>query len=607
MSDQLKKYLLPNLPYLFVFWFFSKVGTAYRTAPGNVFAEKLMGMLATFPKAFENYWPGLGGLDLAAGLLGAAGMYLLVQFKIKKAKKFRRDAEYGTARWGTKEDIKPFADPKFQNNVILTGTEFLTMNTRPKNPANARNLNACVIGSSGSGKTRFWLTPQLLQAHSSYVCVDPKGGTLDQCGRFLQRQGYKVRVFNSIDFSRSMHYNPLAYIKTESDVLKFVTALIANTKGDGKEGDEFWTKAETLLYCALVSYIVFEGPEEERSLNTLVEMINSMEVREDDETFKNAVDYMFDGLEKRNPQHFAVRQYKKYKLASGKTAKSILISCGARLAPFDIPQLREIMSYDELELDRLGDEKSALFFLISDTDTTYNFIVALAFSQMFNLLCERADNKYGGRLPYHVRVLWDEAANTGQVPSLEKIVAVIRSREISLTLFYQAMSQCKALYKDNSETIMGNMDSIIFLGGREASTLKDISENWLGKATISMQTEGRSRGQSESYSQNMQRLGRELMTTSEITTMPGNKCILQLRGLPPFYSPKYDLKQHPNYKYTAEYDKKKNAFHLESLFRHRPLRLKPEDEYMVYEVDGTDPDEEADLLNFDDLDSDEFE
>ena len=607
MSDQLKKYLLPNLPYLFVFWFFSKVGTAYRTAPGNVFAEKLMGMLATFPKAFENYWPGLGGLDLAAGLLGAAGMYLLVQSKIKKAKKFRRDAEYGTARWGTKEDIKPFADPKFQNNVILTGTEFLTMNTRPKNPANARNLNACVIGSSGSGKTRFWLTPQLLQAHSSYVCVDPKGGTLDQCGRFLQRQSYKVRVFNSIDFSRSMHYNPLAYIKTESDVLKFVTALIANTKGDGKEGDEFWTKAETLLYCALVSYIVFEGPEEERSLNTLVEMINSMEVREDDETFKNAVDYMFDGLEKRNPQHFAVRQYKKYKLASGKTAKSILISCGARLAPFDIPQLREIMSYDELELDRLGDEKSALFFLISDTDTTYNFIVALAFSQMFNLLCERADNKYGGRLPYHVRVLWDEAANTGQVPSLEKIVAVIRSREISLTLFYQAMSQCKALYKDNSETIMGNMDSIIFLGGREASTLKDISENWLGKATISMQTEGRSRGQSESYSQNMQRLGRELMTTSEITTMPGNKCILQLRGLPPFYSPKYDLKQHPNYKYTAEYDKKKNAFHLESLFRHRPLRLKPEDEYMVYEVDGTDPDEEADLLNFDDLDSDEFE
>lgn len=606
MSDKIRKYVLPNLPYLFVFWFFSKIGTAYRIAPGADFGTKLMGMLDTFPKAFETYWPGLGGIDLLVGLAGAAGVYLLIQSKIKQAKKFRRDAEYGTARWGTKEDIKPFVDPKFQNNVILTGTEFLTMNTRPKIPANARNLNACVIGSSGSGKTRFWLTPQLLQAHSSYVVVDPKGGTLDQCGRFLQREKYKVRVFNSIDFTKSMHYNPLAYIKTESDVLKFVTALIANTKGDGKEGDEFWTKAETLLYCALVAYIVFEGPEEERNMNTLVEMINSMEVREDDETFKNAVDYMFDGLERRSPQHFAVRQYKKYKLASGKTAKSILISCGARLAPFDIPQLREIMSYDELELDRLGDEKSALFFLISDTDTTYNFLVALAFSQMFNLLCERADNTYGGRLPHHVRVLWDEAANTGQVPGLEKIVAVIRSREISLTLFYQAMSQCKALYKDHSETIMGNMDSIVFLGGREASTLKDISENWLGKATISMQTEGRSRGQSESYSQNMQRLGRELMTTSEITTMPGDKCILQLRGLPPFFSPKYDLKKHPNYKYTAEFNKKKNAFHLESLFRHRPLRLKPEDEYTVYEVDGSDTDEEADLLNFDDLDSDEF-
>ena len=606
MSDKIRKYVLPNLPYLFVFWFFSKIGTAYRIAPGTDFGTKLMGMLDTFPKAFETYWPGLGGIDLLVGLAGAAGMYLLIQSKIRQAKKFRRDAEYGTARFGTKEDIKPFVDPKFQNNVILTGTEFLTMNTRPKIPANARNLNACVIGSSGSGKTRFWLTPQLLQAHSSYVVVDPKGGTLDQCGRFLQREKYRVRVFNSIDFSKSMHYNPLAYIKTESDVLKFVTALIANTKGDGKEGDEFWTKAETLLYCALVAYIVFEGPEEERNMNTLVEMINSMEVREDDETFKNAVDYMFDGLERRSPQHFAVRQYKKYKLASGKTAKSILISCGARLAPFDIPQLREIMSYDELELDRLGDEKSALFFLISDTDTTYNFLVALAFSQMFNLLCERADNTYGGRLPHHVRVLWDEAANTGQVPGLEKIVAVIRSREISLTLFYQAMSQCKALYKDHSETIMGNMDSIVFLGGREASTLKDISENWLGKATISMQTEGRSRGQSESYSQNMQRLGRELMTTSEITTMPGDKCILQLRGLPPFFSPKYDLKKHPNYKYTAEFNKKKNAFHLESLFRHRPLRLKPEDEYTVYEVDGSDTDEEADLLNFDDLDSDEF-
>ena len=601
MSKKIKKYVLPYFPYLIAFWFFSKCGTAYRMASGANLGEKLFGMVKTIGPVFQSYVPGLGLFDLAVGVAGAVILYFVVQSKIKKARKFRRDMEYGSARWGTEADIKPFVDPKFENNVILTGTEFLTMNTRPKNPANARNLNACVIGSSGSGKTRFWLTPQLLQAHSSYVVVDPKGGTLSQCGHFLQRKkGYKVKVFNSIDFSKSMHYNPMSYIKTESDVLKFVNALIANTKGDGKEGDEFWTKAETLLYCALVAYIVFEGPEEERNMNTLVEMINSMEVREDDESFKNAVDYMFDGLAKRNPQHFAVRQYAKYKLASGKTAKSILISCGARLAPFDIAELREIMSYDELELDKLGDEKTALFFLISDTDSTYNFIVALAFSQMFNLLCERADNKYGSRLPHHVRVLWDEAANTGQVPGLEKIVAVIRSREISLTLFYQAMSQCKALYKDHAETIMGNMDSIVFLGGREASTLKDISENWLGKATISMQTDSRTRGQSESYGLNTQRLGRELLTTSEITTMPGNKCLLQLRGLPPFFSPKYDLKQHPNYRYTAEHDSKRNAFHLERLTSRR-LRLKPDEEYTVYEVDASD--EDADILNYDDLDS----
>ena len=601
MSKKIKKYVLPYFPYLIAFWFFSKCGTAYRMASGANLGEKLFGMVKTIGPVFQSYVPGLGLFDLAVGVAGAVILYFVVQSKIKKARKFRRDMEYGSARWGTEADIKPFVDPKFENNVILTGTEFLTMNTRPKNPANARNLNACVIGSSGSGKTRFWLTPQLLQAHSSYVVVDPKGGTLSQCGYFLQKKkGYKVKVFNSIDFSKSMHYNPMSYIKTESDVLKFVNALIANTKGDGKEGDEFWTKAETLLYCALVAYIVFEGPEEERNMNTLVEMINSMEVREDDESFKNAVDYMFDGLAKRSPQHFAVRQYAKYKLASGKTAKSILISCGARLAPFDIAELREIMSYDELELDKLGDEKAALFFLISDTDSTYNFIVALAFSQMFNLLCERADNKYGGRLPHHVRVLWDEAANTGQVPGLEKIVAVIRSREISLTLFYQAMSQCKALYKDHAETIMGNMDSIVFLGGREASTLKDISENWLGKATISMQTDSRTRGQSESYGLNTQRLGRELLTTSEITTMPGNKCLLQLRGLPPFFSPKYDLKQHPNYRYTAEHDSKRNAFHLERLTSRR-LRLKPEEEYTVYEVDASD--EDADILNYDDLDS----
>ena len=606
MTDKLRKYVLPNIPYVFIGWAFLKLGTAYRLAAGSDFTHKFIGLGQTVGAAFANFAPGLAPFDWLVGIVGAMAFRLLICFKSKNAKKFRRDEEYGSARWGSKKDIRPFVDPKFENNMILTATERLTMNTRPKNPANARNLNFCGIGSSGSGKTRFWLTPQLLQAHSSYVVVDPKGGVLGQVGAFLQKRGYKIKVFNSIDFSKSMHYNPLAYIKTEADILKFVNALISNTKGEGKEGDPFWTKAETLLYCALLGYIIFEGAEEDRNMNTLVDMISGMEVKEDDEDFLNAVDYMFKGLEQRKPNCFAVKQYKKYKLSSGKTVKSILISCGARLAPFDIPQLREIMSYDELELDKLGDEKSALFFLISDTDTTYNFLVALAFSQMFNLLCERADNTYGGRLPYHVRVLWDEAANTGQVPGLEKIVAVIRSREISLTLFYQAMSQCKALYKDHSETIMGNMDSIVFLGGREASTLKDISENWLGKATISMQTEGRSRGQSESYSQNMQRLGRELMTTSEITTMPGDKCILQLRGLPPFLSPKYDLKKHPNYKYTAEFDKKKNAFRLESLFRHRPLRLKPEDEYTVYEVDGSDTDEEADLLNFDDLDSDEF-
>ena len=605
-TDSFKKYVIPNIPYLFILWACLKLGAAYRLAPGADFAHKLMGLGQSIGLAFADFAPGLNPFDWLIGIVGAVGFRLLIYMKSKNAKKFRRDEEYGSARWGTEKDIKPFVDPKFENNVILTKTEFLTMNTRPQNPANARNLNACIIGSSGSGKTRFWLTPQLLQAHSSYVCVDPKGGVLSQVGTFLQRRGYKVKVFNSIDFSKSMHYNPLSYIHNEADILKFVDTLIANTKGEGKEGDPFWTKAETLLYCALIAYIIFESPAEDRNINTLVDMISGMDVKEDDESYMNAVDYMFKGLEKRKPDCFAVKQYKKYKLASGKTAKSILISCGSRLAPFDIPQLREIMSYDELELDRIGDRKTAVFFTISDTTPTYNFIVALAFSQMFNLLCERADNVHGGRLPHHVRVLWDEAANTGQVPSLEKLVAVIRSREVSLCLFYQQYAQCKAIYKDNAETILGNMDSVIFLGGRESSTIKEISENWLGKATISMQTEGRSRGQSESYSQNMQRLGRELMTTSEITTMPGDKCILQLRGLPPFLSPKYDLKKHPNYKYTAEFDKKKNAFRLESLFRHRPLRLKPEDEYTVYEVDGSDTDEEADLLNFDDLDSDEF-
>ena len=603
-TDKIRKYLILNIPYLFILWAFLKLGTAYRLAAGNDFAHKLIGLGQTIGPAFADFAPGLAPLDWLVGIVGAIVFRLLIYFKSKNAKKFRRDAEYGSARWGTEKDIKPFVDPKFENNVILTGTEFLTMNTRPKIPANARNLNCCIIGSSGSGKTRFWLTPQLLQAHSSYVVVDPKGGVLGQVGGFLQKRGYKIKVFNSIDFSKSMHYNPLAYIRNEADILKFVDALISNTKGEGKEGDPFWTKSETLLYCALIAYIIFEGPAEDRNMNTLVDMISGMEVKEDDEDFMNAVDYMFAGLEKRKPDCFAVKQYKKYKLASGKTAKSILISCGARLAPFDIPQLREVMAYDELELDRIGDRKTAVFLIISDTTQTYNFLVALAFSQMFNLLCERADNVHGGRLPHHVRVLWDEAANTGQVPQLEKLVAVIRSREVSLCLLYQQLAQCKAIYDKHAETILGNMDSVVFLGGREASTIKEISENWLGKATISMQTDSRSRGQSESYSQNTQRLGRELMTPAELATMPGDKCILQLRGLPPFFSPKYDLKRHPNYRYTAEADKQKNAFDLDRLInrRRRPGLNESCTMYEVTVPDDALTEEDEDILNYDDID-----
>ena len=605
-TDKLRKYILPNIPYLFVLWACLKVGTAYRLATGAGFGEKLLGTIQTIGPAFADFAPGLVPFDWLVGILGAVGFRLLIHFKTKKAKKFRPDAEYGSARWGGPKDIAPFADPRFENNIILTTTERLTMNTRPKVPENARNLNCAIIGSSGSGKTRFWLTPNLLQAHSSFVVVDPKGGVLSQVGSFLQRkpQNYRIKVFNTIDFSKSMHYNPLAYIHNEADILKFVDALISDTKGEGKEGDPFWTKAETLLYCALIAYIIFEGPEQDRNMNTLVDMISGMEVKEDDEDYMNAVDYMFAGLEKRKPDCFAVKQYRKYKLSSGKTAKSILISCGARLAPFDIPQLREIMSYDEMELDRIGDRKTAVFFTISDTTQTYNFLVALAFSQMFNLLCERADNVHGGRLPHHVRVLWDEAANTGQVPGLEKLVAVIRSREVSLCLFYQQWAQCKAIYKDNAETILGNMDSVIFLGGREGSTIKEISENWLGKTTISMQTEGRTRGQSESFNLNTQRLGRELMTPSELATMPGDYCILQLRGLPPFYSRKYDLKSHPNYKYTAEADKR-NAFDLGRLTSRRMRKIDPDEEYTVYEVDVPDEghmEEDEDILNYDDLD-----
>ena len=470
--------------------------------------------------------------------------------------------------------------------MLLTATERLTMNTRPQNPANARNLNFCGIGSSGSGKTRFWLTPQLLQAHSSYVVVDPKGGVLGQVGAFLQRRGYKIKVFNSIDFSKSMHYNPLAYIKTEADILKFVNALISNTKGEGKEGDPFWTKAETLLYCALLGYIIFEGAEEDRNMNTLVDMISGMEVKEDDEDFLNAVDYMFKGLEQRKPNCFAVKQYKKYKLSSGKTARSILISCGARLAPFDIPQLREIMSYDEMELDTLGDRKTALFLIMSDTDTTFNFVIAMLQSQLFNLLCDKADDVYGGRLPVHVRCLLDEFANIGQIPNFDKLIATIRSREISASIILQSQSQLKTIYKDAADTIVGNCDTTLFLGGKEKSTLKEISE-LLGKETIDSFNQSENRGSQVSHGLNYQKLGKELMTQDEIAVMDGGKCILQLRGVRPFFSDKFDITKHPRYKYLADVDKK-NTFDIERYMKRRPAIVKPDEPFDLYELKATD-------------------
>ena len=513
-TGSVKKYVIPNIPYLFVLWACLKLGTAYRLAAGADFPHKLMGLGQTVGPAFANLAPGLDPFDWLVGIVGAVGFRLLIYFKNKNAKKFRRDEEFGSARWGGPKDIAPFVDPVFENNVILTGTELLTMNTRPKNPANARNLNACVIGSSGSGKTRFWLTPQLLQASAkkkggcSFVVVDPKGGVLSQVGAFLQRRGYRIKVFNSIDFSQSMHYNPLAYIRNEADILKFVDTLIANTKGEGKEGDPFWTKAETLLYCALIAYIIFEGPAEDRNMNTLVDMISGMEVKEDNENFMNAVDYMFKGLEKRKPDCFAVKQYKKYKLASGKTAKSILISCGARLAPFDIKELRDLMSYDELELDTLGDRKTALFLIMSDTDSTFNFVIAMLQSQLFNLLCDKADDEYGGKLPVHVRCLLDEFANIGQIPQFEKLIATIRSREISASIILQSQSQLKAIYKDAAEIILDNADSTLFLGGR-GKNAKDISEN-LGRETIDSFNTSENRGTQVSHGLNYQKLGKDM-------------------------------------------------------------------------------------------------
>ena len=605
MKPEIKKLLILNLPYLLFVWLFDKVGAAVRLSPGADASAKLLHLGDGFNAAFSSAAPSFHPADLLIGIAGAVIVRLIIYVKGKNAKKYRKGMEYGSARWGTAEDIKPYTDPVFENNIPLTQTERLTMNSRPKQPKYARNKNILVIGGSGSGKTRFFVKPSLMQMHSSYVVTDPKGTVLIECGKLLQRGGYRIKVLNTINFKKSMKYNPFAYLRSEKDILKLVNTIIANTKGDGeKSGEDFWVKAEKLYYTALIGYIWYEAPDEEKNFTTLLEMINASEAREDDEDFQNPVDLMFERLEEKDPEHFAVKQYRKYKLAAGKTAKSILISCGSRLAPFDIPQLREIMSYDELALDRIGDRKTAVFFTISDTTPTYNFLVALAFSQMFNLLCERADNVHGGRLPHHVRVLWDEAANTGQVPNLEKLVAVIRSREISLTLFYQQMAQCKAIYDKHAETIMGNMDSVVFLGGRESSTIKEISENWLGKSTIYMQTDGRSKGQSESYNQNTQRLGRELMTPAELATMPGDRCILQLRGLPPFYSPKYDLKQHPNYKYTAEADKVKNAFSLDQLINRR-RRPGLSEACEVYEADGTDTGpigEDEDILNYDDVD-----
>ena len=586
-TDKIRKYVLPNIPYLFIGWACLKMGTAYRLAAGANFGEKLLGLMQTIGVAFADFSPGLDPFDWLIGFVGAVAFRLLIYFKSKNAKKYRRGVEYGSARWGTAEDIKPYVDPAFENNIILTQTERLTMNSRPKDPKTARNKNVLIVGGSGSGKTRFWLKPNLLQCTSktyptSFVVTDPKGDIVVSCGHVLQKNGYQIKILNSLNFKKSMHYNPFAYIHSEKDILKLVTTLIANTKGEGKAGDDFWQKAETLLYTALIGYIHYEAPVEEQNFSTLIEFINAMEVREDDEDFKNPVDLMFEELKKRKPDHFAVRQYAKFKLSAGKTAKSILISCGARLAPFDIQELRELTAYDELQLDTLGDRKTALFIIMSDTDDTFNFLISMCYTQLFNLLCEKADDVYGGRLPVHVRCLIDEAANIGQIPRLEKLVATIRSREISCCLVLQAQSQLKALYKDSADTIIGNMDCSIFLGGKEPGTLKELAAA-LGKETIDSYNTGESRGREVSHSLNYQKLGKELMSVDELAVLDGGKCILQLRGVRPFLSNKYDLTKHPLYRYTADYDKK-YAFDIERFLSHR-LKLKPDDAVEVYQAD----------------------
>lgn len=597
----LKKQVILHLPYLLFLLVFAKLGQTVRLAPGADASQKLLGLSEGFTLAFQSMWPG-AALDWLVGLCGAVIMRLAVYLKGKDAKKYRKNVEYGSARWGSKTDIAPFMDQKPENNIILTQSEGLMMSGRPKNPANARNKNVLVVGGSGSGKTRFFIKPNLMQMHSSYVVTDPKGTVLIEVGKLLSRgtpkldkdgkpvrgkngkivyEPYKIKVFNTINFSKSMHYNPFAYIHNEKDILKLVTVLIANTKGEGKSGDDFWVKAETLLYTALIGYIYYEAPSNEQNFSTLVEMINAMEVREDDETFKNAVDLLFDALEQKDPDHFALRQYKKYKLAAGKTAKSILISCGARLAPFDIKEVREITMYDELELDLVGDRKTPLFFIISDTDATFNFLVSMAYTQLFNLLCERADDKFGGRLPVHVRCLIDEAANIGQIPNLEKLMATIRSREISACLVLQAQSQLKALYKDNMDTIIGNCDSSLFLGGKEETTLKSWN-SLLGKETIDLYNTSVTKGTQESHGQNFQKLGKDLMSVDELAVMDGGKCLLQIRGVRPFLSRKYDITKHPNYKYLSDFDEK-NAFDIEKYLSTR-LPVRPRELYPNYEI-----------------------
>ena len=574
----IKKFLLPNIPYVFIALFSTKLGQAWRLAPGMDFSGKALHLMEGFAAAFQSALPSFHPIDLCVGVAAALLIRLIVYVKGKNAKKFRKNLEYGSARWGKPEDIAPYVDPKFENNVILTQTERLMMSNRPKDPKTARNKNVLVVGGSGSGKTRFFIKPNLMQLHSSYVVTDPKGSIAVECGKLMLRNGYKVKIFNSINFKKSHHYNPFAYIHSEKDILKLVTTLIANTKGDGKSGDDFWQKAETLLYTALIGYIHYEAPEEEQNFATLIEFINAMEVREDDETFENNVDLAFKELASREPNHFAVRQYKKYKLAAGKTAKSINISCGARLAPFDIQELREITMYDELELDTLGDRKTALFLIMSDTDSTFNFLISMVYSQLFNLLCEKADDVYGGRLPVHVRCLIDECANIGQIPNLEKLMATIRSREISACLVLQAQSQLKALYKDNADTIIGNCDSSIFLGGKEPGTLKELNQA-LGKETIDTFNTGESRGREVSHSLNYQKLGKDLATIDELAVLDGGKCILQLRGVRPFLSDKYDITKHPNYKYLSDANPR-NAFDIE---KYLSTRLVPKADE-VYEV-----------------------